>query len=56
MIPVSYKVRGDHQTSIPYKVWGNIRVIDSYKVLAVDSNNIVHVEGVVCPCPQGLGA
>ena len=47
MIPVTYKVRGDHQiihvgvhkrlwqlqgSHIPYKVWGTIRVIDSYKV------------------------
>ena len=28
MIPVPYKVRGDHQICIPYKVWGTIRFID----------------------------
>ena len=32
MIPVPYKVRGNHQIPIPYKVLGTIRVIDSYKV------------------------
>ena len=47
---------------IPYKVWWTIRVIDSYKVPAVDLNHEeLHTDSykvtvVVCPCPQGLGA
>ena len=48
-----WQLQGSH---IQYKVWGTIRVIDSYKVPAVDSNHILHVGGMACPCPQGLGA
>ena len=38
MILVPYKVRGYHQTPIPFEVWGTMGVIDSCKVPAVDSN------------------
>ena len=56
MIPVPYKVRVDHQIPIPYKVWGTIRVIDSYKLPTEDSNHIIHVGGwnVLDPKDWGL--
>ena len=55
---------GDHKIPVPYKVggtiksymWGTLRVIDSNKVPAVDSNHIVTVGAIACPCPRGLGA
>ena len=73
MIPVPYKVRGDHQIPIPYKVWRDHKShwelqcshsgllimktlhIDSYKVLAVDSNHIVHVGGDGMSLPLRIG-
>ena len=59
VIPVPYKVRGYHKLPILYLVSGTIRVIsdmktlhiDSYKVPTVDSNHIIHVGGMACPCP-----
>ena len=59
---ISYKVWGDHKSQwqlqcshISYKVWGTIRVIDNYKVPAVDSKSYHTCGGGACPCSRGLG-
>ena len=49
-------VGGTIQYLFHIRYWGTIKVIDSYKVPAVDSDHVVHMRGMVCPCPPGLRA